>query len=61
VPYHIAPEIVINATLYALLVFSLMTWTLIFSKAGNLLKTVRTTNNTTQHFGMRPISKPQNS
>lgn len=33
-PYHIAPEIVIDATLYTLLAFSLTTWTLIFFKMG---------------------------
>ncbi|MBD9358662.1 MotA/TolQ/ExbB proton channel family protein [Methylomonas albis] len=37
-PYHIAPEAVINATLYTLLVFSLITWTLIFFKIWQFAK-----------------------
>ena len=31
-PFHIAPELIINGTLYALLVFSILSWTLIFFK-----------------------------
>ncbi|WKJ90447.1 MotA/TolQ/ExbB proton channel family protein [Methylomonas montana] len=37
-PYHIAPEAVIDATLYTLLVFSLITWTLIFFKIWQFAK-----------------------
>jgi len=37
-PYHIAPEAVIDATLYILLVFSLITWTLIFFKVWQFAK-----------------------
>jgi biopolymer transport protein ExbB len=32
-PIHIAPELIIDATLYTLLVFSVTTWTLIFFKS----------------------------
>lgn len=31
-PYHIAPEVIIDGTLYTLLVFSVTTWTVIFFK-----------------------------
>ena len=31
-PYHIAPEVIINGTLYALLAFSVATWTVILFK-----------------------------
>ena len=31
-PFHIAPEFIINATLYTLLIFSVLSWTLIFFK-----------------------------
>jgi biopolymer transport protein ExbB len=37
-PYHIAPEVVIDATLYILLAFSLITWTLIFFKVWQFAK-----------------------
>jgi len=37
-PYSIAPDIVIDATLYTLLVFSLITWTLIFFKIWQFAK-----------------------
>ncbi|OQW73245.1 MAG: flagellar motor protein MotA [Proteobacteria bacterium ST_bin11] len=37
-PYHIAPEAVIDATLYTLLAFSLITWTLIFFKIWQFAK-----------------------
>lgn len=37
-PYQIAPEAVIDATLYVLLVFSLITWTLIFFKIWQFAK-----------------------
>jgi len=37
-PFHIAPDIVIDATLYTLLVFSLITWTLIFFKIWQYAK-----------------------
>lgn len=37
-PYHIAPEIVIDATLYTLLLFSVVTWTLIFFKIWQFTK-----------------------
>lgn len=37
-PYHIAPEVVIDATLYTLLVFSLITWTLILFKIWQFAK-----------------------
>lgn len=37
-PYHIAPEVVIDATLYTLLIFSLITWTLIFFKIWQFTK-----------------------
>jgi len=29
-PHHIAPEVIINGTLYTLLAFSVATWTVIF-------------------------------
>ena len=37
-PYHIAPDIIIDATLYTLLAFSLITWTLIFFKIWQFAK-----------------------
>lgn len=37
-PYHIAPEAVIDATLYTLVVFSLITWTLILFKIWQFAK-----------------------
>ena len=37
-PYHIAPDIIIDATLYTLLAFSLITWTLIFFKSWQFAK-----------------------
>jgi biopolymer transport protein ExbB len=37
-PFHIAPDIIIDATLYILLVFSLITWTLIFFKIWQFTK-----------------------
>ena len=37
-PYHIPPEAVIDATLYTLLAFSLITWTLIFFKIWQFAK-----------------------
>ncbi len=37
-PYHIAPAIIIDATLYTLLVFSLITWILIFFKIWQFAK-----------------------
>lgn len=37
-PYHVAPEMVIDATLYILLAFSLITWTLIFFKIWQFAK-----------------------
>lgn len=37
-PYQIAPEVVIDGTLYTLLVFSLATWTLIFFKIWQFAK-----------------------
>lgn len=37
-PYHVAPDIVIDATLYTLLAFSLITWTLIFFKIWQFAK-----------------------
>ena len=37
-PYNIAPDMVIDATLYILLVFSLITWTLIFFKIWQFAK-----------------------
>lgn len=40
-PYHIAPEVIIDATLYTLLAFSVVTWTLIFFKAWQFMKNSR--------------------
>ncbi len=40
-PYSISPELIIDATLYILLVFSVVTWTLIFFKAWQLMKNSR--------------------
>jgi len=37
-PFHIAPEIIINATLFTLLIFSLITWTLILFKIWQFAK-----------------------
>jgi biopolymer transport protein ExbB len=37
-PYHIAPEMVIDATLYTLFTFSLITWTLILFKIWQFAK-----------------------
>lgn len=37
-PYQIAPEVIIDGTLYVLLVFSLVTWTLILFKAWQFAK-----------------------
>ncbi len=37
-PYHIAPEIIIDGTLYTLLVFSVATWTAIFFKIWEFTK-----------------------
>ncbi|MGZ8192981.1 MAG: hypothetical protein ACXWTW_05485 [Methylobacter sp.] len=37
-PYHIAPAVIINGTLYTLLAFSVMTWTLILFKIWQLTK-----------------------
>ena len=31
-PYHIKPEIIIDGTLYTLVIFSILTWTLVFFK-----------------------------
>ena len=40
-PSHISPELIINATLYTLLVFSVITWTLIFFKIGQFINNRR--------------------
>jgi biopolymer transport protein ExbB len=40
-PYSISPAVIIDATLYILLAFSVMTWTLIFFKAWQLTKNRR--------------------
>lgn len=37
-PFHLAPAIIIDATLYTLLIFSLITWTLIFFKIWQFTK-----------------------
>jgi len=37
-PYHITPAIIINGTLYTLLIFSVATWTLIFFKIWQFTK-----------------------
>jgi len=37
-PFHVAPAIIIDGTLYTLLVFSLATWTLIFFKVWQFAK-----------------------
>ena len=37
-PFHIAPEIIIDATLFTLLIFSLITWTLILFKIWQFAK-----------------------
>jgi biopolymer transport protein ExbB len=37
-PYHIAPAVIINGTLYTLLAFSVLTWTLILFKIWQLTK-----------------------
>jgi biopolymer transport protein ExbB len=37
-PYHIAPEVIIDATLYTLLAFSVVTWTLILFKIWQFTK-----------------------
>ena len=37
-PYHIAPAIIIDGTLYTLLIFSVITWTMIFFKVWQFAK-----------------------
>ncbi|MGZ8135940.1 MAG: MotA/TolQ/ExbB proton channel family protein [Methylococcaceae bacterium] len=37
-PYHIAPEVIIDSTMYTLLAFSIVTWTLIFFKTWQFAK-----------------------
>jgi biopolymer transport protein ExbB len=37
-PYHITPEVIIDGTLYTLLAFSVVTWTLIFFKIWQFTK-----------------------
>jgi biopolymer transport protein ExbB len=37
-PYHIAPHVIVDGTLYTLLVFSIATWTLILFKAWQFAK-----------------------
>jgi biopolymer transport protein ExbB len=37
-PYHIAPEVIIDGTLYTLMVFSVITWTVIFFKIWQFTK-----------------------
>ena len=40
-PMHIAPELIINGTLYTLLIFSVITWTLIFFKLWQFINNNR--------------------
>ncbi|MFA5985453.1 MAG: MotA/TolQ/ExbB proton channel family protein [Methylococcaceae bacterium] len=49
-PYHIAPAIIINGTLYTLLVFSLVTWTIILFKVWQFAKSSYYNRNYEQAF-----------
>ena len=49
---HIAPELIIDGTLYTLLIFSVITWTLIFLNSGSLSTTVVAMSALKARFGV---------
>jgi len=60
-PFHIAPDIIIDATLYILLVFSLITWTLIFFKIWQFTKNSYYNKQFNAAFGVLLILKQQSN
>lgn len=49
-------HLVINLTFYTLMVFSVLTWTMIFTKFGNLWRIIVKTTYLMKHFGIHKIS-----
>ena len=56
-PIHIAPEFIIDATLYTLLVFSVTTWTLIFFKIWQFFNNSRSNERFESAFWKLPDLK----